>query len=96
MGQCHEIFSYFLFYESKPSGPPDKQATMVLLKNSFSRRYSRKIRLRAVLACAESKIEIFANPKLANTARSQTLRRLTLRGVKQIFQIFEYLHFQGI
>ena len=32
----------------------------------------------------------------ANFAGSQTLRRLTLRGVKQIFQIFENLQFQGI
>ena len=32
----------------------------------------------------------------ANTAWSQTLNRLTLHRVKQIFQIFEYLYFQGI
>ena len=97
-GQCHEICWHFFISWIKAIWAPDKQAKMVLLKSSFSRRNSRKIRLRAVLACAESKIEIFANPKLANTARSHTLRRLTLRvrRVKQIFQIFEYLHLQGI
>ena len=41
----------------------------------------RRVRLRAVLACAESEILIFENPKLANTALSRTLRMLTLRGV---------------
>ena len=49
---------------------------------------------------------MFANPKLdsaqantawsLNTARSRLLRKLTLRGVKQIFLILENLHFQGI
>ena len=55
----------------KPIRAPDKQAKMVLLKNSFLPRYSRKIRLRAVLACAKSEIFIFENSKLAHTARSQ-------------------------
>ena len=84
-GQCHEIFWHFFISWIEAIWAPDKQAKMVLLKSSFSRRNSRKIRLRAVLDCAESKIEIFANPKLANTARSQTN-----------FSIFENLHFQGI
>ena len=34
-GQCHEIFDIFLFHESNPFGPPDKQAKMVLLKIRF-------------------------------------------------------------
>ena len=61
---------------------PDEQAKMVLLKNSFSRRYSQKIRLRAVLACAES------DSAQANTARSRQLKCpqirnwLTLRRVR--------------
>ena len=37
---------------------------------------------------------MFANPKLANTTQSRTLRRLTLRGVKQICLIFVNLNFQ--
>ena len=45
-GQCHEIFCHIYFMY--------KQAQMVLLKNSIWRRYSRKIQLCAVLACAES------------------------------------------
>ena len=48
----------------------------------------------------ESEIEMSASPKLANTARSRILRRLTLRAdtvrVKQIFQIFKNLQFQGM
>ena len=44
----------------------------------------------------ESEIEMFANPKLDNTSRSQTLRRLKLHLVKLIFLIFENLSFQGI
>ena len=45
-GQCHEIFWHFWI---EATWAPDKQAKMVLLKFSFSRRNSRKIRLRAVL-----------------------------------------------
>ena len=54
---------------------PDKQDKMVLLENSFLRRYSQKFRLRVVLACAES------NSALAYIAQSRTRRRLTLCGV---------------
>ena len=68
---------------------PNKQSKMVLLKNSFSWRYLRNQWLCAVLACAES------DSAEANTARSPTPCRLTLRGVKLIFSIFENLHFQG-
>ena len=57
------------------------------------------------LYCRESVNKIGGNPKLAklcfsvvlaNTARSQTSRRITLRRVKQIFLTFEHLHLQGI
>ena len=50
-GMSQDFFCIFLFRES--GWAPDKQAKMVLLKSSFSRRYSRKIRLHAVLACAK-------------------------------------------
>ena len=39
-GQCHEIFELYFFSLIKPIWAPDKQAKMVFLKNSFSRRYS--------------------------------------------------------
>ena len=39
-GQCHEIFDLYFFSLIKPIWSPDKQAKMVFLKNSFSRRYS--------------------------------------------------------
>ena len=53
-GQCHEIFWNFFIAWIEAIWAPDKQAKMVLHKSSFLRRNSRKIRLRAVLACAES------------------------------------------
>ena len=89
-GQCHEMFCHFLFNESKPSGPLINR-----LKKWFCLkiRFHVEIRLRAVLACAES------DSVQANTERSQKLKCpqiqnwLTLRGVKQIFQIFENLNF---
>ena len=52
-GQCHKIFGIFFILGIEPMWAPDKQAKMVLLKSLFSRRYSRKIRLHTVLACAE-------------------------------------------
>ena len=51
---------------------------MVLLKNSFSRRYLQNqlrctvLSLHRVGLCAELEIEMSTNPKLANTVRSQT------------------------
>ena len=39
-GQCHEIFWHFFISWIEAIWAPDKQAKMVLLKNSFSRRYS--------------------------------------------------------
>ena len=75
-GQCHKIFPIFLISWMRAIWAPGKQANVLLLKNSFSWRYSRKIRLHAVLAWAES------GSAQANTARSRTLRRLTLCGVK--------------
>ena len=39
-GQCHEIFDLYFFSLIEPIWSPDKQAKMVFLKNSFSRRYS--------------------------------------------------------
>ena len=48
---------------------PAEQVKKFSLKNSFSRRYSRN--------------KCFESPKLANTARSQTLHRLTLSRIKQ-------------
>ena len=37
--QCHEIFDLYIFSLIEPNWSPDKQAKMVLLTNSFSRRY---------------------------------------------------------
>ena len=39
-GQCHEIFDLYIFSLIEPIWAPDKQAEMVFLKDSFSRRYS--------------------------------------------------------
>ena len=41
-GQCHEIFELYFFSVIKPIWALDKQAKMVFLKDSFSRRYSNK------------------------------------------------------
>ena len=57
-GQCHEIFELYFFSLIKPIWAPDKQAKMVFLKNSFSRRYS------------NLKFEKFDSAQ-ANTARSR-------------------------
>ena len=61
--QCHEIF----FPWTEPTWTPDKQAKMVLLKDSFSRRYS------------WNTVSDFAQ---TNIARSQTPHRLTMHGVE--------------
>ena len=87
-GQCHEILCHFFISWKEAIWAPDKQANMVLLKNSFSRRYSQKIRLRAVLACMES------NSAQANSVRSQTLRRITLRSQTN-FSDFQISSFPG-
>ena len=82
-----------------PIWAPDKPDKMVLLKNSFTRRYSRKIQLRAALACSKSDSRTKLDSGQANTARSQKLKCpqiqnwLTLRRVKLIFLIFENLNF---
>ena len=76
-GQSHEIFCDFFISWIEAIWAPDKWAKRVLLKNSFLRRYSDSAQ-----HCAKSTIEMSANPKLANTARSQTLRRLTLCRVR--------------
>ena len=67
-GQCHKIFCNFFMSWLEAIWAPNKQAKMVLLKKSFSRRYSRKIRLPAVLACVES------DSAQANSARSRHLK----------------------
>ena len=38
-GQCHEIFCHFFISWIEAIWAPEKQAKMVLLKNSFSQRY---------------------------------------------------------
>ena len=68
-GQCHEIFSHFyLFIESKPSGPLINRINWFCLKVCFHGDTREKNRLESDSA-------------QANTARSQPLHRLTLRGV---------------
>ena len=60
-------------YETKPTWAPDKQAKMIMLKDSFSR----------------SKISDSAQ---ANTARNQTLHRLTLNTSEKLgltYRFFE-------
>ena len=65
-GQCHEIFCHFFISLIEAIWAPNEQSKMVLLKNSFSRRYSRNQWLCAVLACADS------------DSRRLTLRRVGL------------------
>ena len=89
-GQCHEIFCNFIISWIEAIWAPNKQSKMVLLKNSFLRRYSQNQWLHTVLACTES------DSPQANTARSRTPLRLTLCGVELIFSIFEHLYFQRI
>ena len=81
-GAVSRDFCHFFISWIKAICAPDKQAKMVLLKNLFSRIYSQNQCLCAVLACAELEIEMSANPKLANTAQSQTLHIVTLHGVR--------------
>ena len=87
-------FVIFVYHELKPSGPLINRLKWFCSKIHFHED------IRKISDSAESEIEISANPKLANTARSRTLRRLTLRAdtvqVKQIFQIFKNLQFQGM
>ena len=64
-GQCHEIFFHFFISLIEAIWAPNEQSKIVLLKSSFSRRYSQNQWLRAVLACAES------DSPQANTARSR-------------------------
>ena len=59
-GQCHEIFDFNFFALIEPIWAPDKQAKMLFLKNSFSRRYS------------NLKLEKFDSAQ-ANTARSRNV-----------------------
>ena len=82
--QCHEIFGNFLFHESKPSGPLINRLKWFCVSFVFGKIFAKNSTLcRLTLGGVE--IEMFANPKLANTARSWTLRRLSLRIVKQMF-----------
>ena len=63
-GQCHEIFDlYFFLFE--PIWVSNKQAKMVFLKSSFSRRYS------------NLKFEKFDSAQ-ANTAGSRFFKKLAL------------------
>ena len=95
LGQCHEIFEIFLFHESKPSGPLINRIKWFCLKVRFHGEICEKFAAQANtvrsqtlrrLHCPESKIEMFANPKLAYTARSQT----------NFLFFFENINFQGI
>ena len=52
-------FCHFLNPWIQPTWVPDKRAKMVLLKNSFSRRYSRNKCLHADLHCAKSNFRTF-------------------------------------
>ena len=54
---------------------PDKLSKMVLLKNSFSRRYSQKTWQRAVWYCARRRVGKLKCPKIQNCL---TLRRVGL------------------
>ena len=54
-----DFLAFFIFHESKPSGPPGKQAKIVLLKSLFSGKISEKF---------------VSDSAQANTARSRTLR----------------------
>ena len=56
--QCHKIFELYFFSWIEPIWAPDKQAKMVLLKNSFSWRY------------LNAKFKKFYSAQ-CNTARSQ-------------------------
>ena len=67
-----------------------------LLVLFYNTDFMKKLKGAVSRDCAESAIEMFVNPKLVSTAQSQTLRRITLRGVKTNFLIFEILHFQEI
>ena len=74
-GQCHKIFCHFFISWIEAIWAPNKQSKMVLLKNSFSRRYSRNQWLRAVLACAESN---FSNFKFEYLRENKFLRKTIL------------------
>ena len=75
-GAVSRGFRHFFISWIEAIWTPDTQAKMVLFKSLFPHIYLWKIRLRPVLACTES------DTAQANTAWSQTLRRLTLRRVK--------------
>ena len=68
-------FFYFVFHESKPSGPLINMLIGFLLKIRFH-GYIREISDSAQANTVRSQIL-----RKANTARSQTPRRLALRGV---------------
>ena len=89
-----------LFSFIQPIWVPNKQSKVVLLKNSFSRRYSWKTWFCAVSHWAE--IEMFENPN--HTALSRTPRSVILRGaesnnffflsktsITMTFRIYEYV-----
>ena len=83
-GQCHEILCDFFISWKEAIWAPDKQANMVLLKKSFSRRYSQKIRLRAVLACTE------LNSAQANSAQDNSAESNKFFRFSNIFISREY------
>ena len=80
-----DFLEFFLFHESKPSGPLINRLKWFCLKVCFHGEICKKF-----------------DSAQANTAQSRKLKCsqiqnwLTLRGVKQIFLIFENLNFQGI
>ena len=81
-GSVTRLFGIFLLHESNPSGPLINCFKWFFLKIRFRSRYLNFKWLRTDYHCVESENWIFENPKLANTAWSQALRRLTLRGVR--------------
>ena len=83
-GQCHEIFRHFFISWLEAIWAPDKQAKMFLLKNSFSQRYSRKIRLRAMLAFCLAK----TNPRQNRPLPMWFLLQWGQRGQKDFTRFF--------
>ena len=71
--QCNEIFWIFFISWIEAIWAPDKQSKMVLLKNSFSRRYLQK-----TWYCTESDSAQY------HTAPSPTPRSITLRRVGKL------------
>ena len=77
--QCHKICWHF-FSSIQPIWVPDKQSKMVLLKNSFSRRFAKNVTLRSVILRRVGKLKC---PKIPNCL---TLRWVGLRAVRYCAQ----------